>query len=50
MSQFDKLIEYTNSRLASAGLVLSAHGVEEMYKRFNKKESEGGYSNYWKQL
>ena len=50
MTQFDKLIAYTKKRLATDRLTLSDFGIEEMRKRFNKKESEGGYSDYWRQL
>ena len=48
--QFDNLILRVNALLKSSGLVVSEFGVEEMRKRFNKKESEGGYSDYWKNL
>ena len=50
MIQFDKLITYTEARLATAGLTLSDYGIEEMRKRFNKPESEGGYSLHWSTL
>ena len=48
--QLLKLIEYTNNRLAVANLTLSDFGKQEIAKRFNKKENEGGYSDYWKNL
>ena len=50
MTQFDKLIAFTNKRIATAGLQLTAFGKAEMLKRFNKKEAEGGYSDYWRAL
>ena len=50
MTQFEKLIESTNKGLATVGLTLSEFGKAEMLKRFHKKESEGGYSMYWKTL
>jgi len=50
MIQFNKLVAYVESRLTTSGLTLSTYGKGEMLKRFNKKESEGGYSQYWKEL
>jgi len=50
MIQFDKFLKYTNERLATAGLTLSDYGIEELRKRFNKPEAEGGYSTYWHTL
>jgi len=50
MIQFDKLVAYVESRLASEGLTLSKHGKDEMFKRFNKTEANGGYSIYWSTL
>ena len=50
MTQFEKLVAYTNARLATAGLVLSDVGLQSMLERFNKSEANGGYSDYWKNL
>lgn len=50
MTQFNKLVKYTNDRLATVSMQLSDYGIAEMLKRFHKKESEGGYSNYWRTL
>lgn len=50
MTQFDKLIQYTEKRLATANLKLSDLGKAEMLKRFNKSEDNGGYSQYWHEL
>ena len=50
MTQFEKLLAYVNKRLNIAGLTLSKFGEEELLKRFNKPESQGGFSNYWKNL
>ena len=47
MTQFDKLINYTNKRLATAGFELTEFAKAEMLKRFNKPEDQGGYSSYW---
>ena len=49
MTKFEQLVEYTNSRLATAALTLSPFAITEMAKRCNKKETDGGYSNYWKE-
>jgi len=49
MDNFNKLINYTQQRLATAGLTLSEHGIAEMLKRWKLPENQGGYSNYWKQ-
>jgi len=48
--QFEKLLIYVNKRLKIAGLTLSEFGEKELQKRFNKPESQGGFSNYWKTL
>jgi hypothetical protein len=45
----EKLITYINERLATDGLTLSQYGKDEVAKRFKLPESQGGYSNYWKQ-
>ena len=37
------LIERTNYSLATEGLSLSSFGKDEMTKRWNKKEAEGGF-------
>ena len=50
MTQFDKLVEYTNNRIKTSGFKLSKLGIAEMQKRFNKSESNGGYSDYWHNL
>ena len=50
MTQLDKLINHINTRLATAGLVLSEYGKKEVTTRFSKPKSEGGYSDYWKTL
>jgi len=50
MTQFDKLIAYTEKQLAPTGLKLSQLGKDEMAKRFAKSEANGGYSAYWKSL
>ena len=42
-----ELLAYINQRLATTGLLLSPVGVAEVTKRFAKKESDGGYSDYW---
>lgn len=45
---YEELVEYTNTSMAKSQLTVSKLGLEEMKKRFNKKESDGGYSEYWK--
>ena len=50
MTQFEKLLTYVNKRLSTVGLTLSKFGEEELLKRFNKPESQGGFSNYWRTL
>lgn len=44
----NQLIERTNYSLASEGLTLSEIGKDEMTKRWNKKESEGGFGQAMK--
>ena len=50
MTQFNKLIEYVEKLLSKTGLKLSQFGKDELLKRFNKKESNGGFSDYWRNL
>ena len=50
MTQFDKLIAYTEALLSPAGFELSKYGKDEMRKRFNASVSNGGYSEYWHKL
>ena len=50
MTQLDKLIVYINDRLSTAGLSLSEFGKQEVAERFSKSESQGGYSDYWRNL
>jgi hypothetical protein len=44
-----KMINFINTRLKTSGLSLSAEGEASVEKRWDKKESEGGYSDYWEQ-
>lgn len=45
----NELIQYTEVSLGKSGLKLSDFAKAEITKRFDKKESEGGYSSYWKE-
>lgn len=47
--QVEEFIEYTESRLKTANLVLSEFGKSEISKRWKQKPDQGGYSNYWKE-
>jgi len=48
MTNLNNLINYIEQRLATADLELSQYGKDEVVKRFNKSEANGGYSDYWK--
>ena len=50
MTQLDKLIAYTELRLATVNLKLSDFGKAAIAKRFAKPEADGGYSVYWHNL
>jgi len=41
----ENLIYRTQVSLSKHGLCLSDFGIEEMTKRWNKKEDQGGFSN-----
>jgi hypothetical protein len=53
---FEHFVQYTNSRLNCAsvdssrttGLCLSEFGEKELKKRWDKSETDGGVSDYWK--
>ena len=49
-TQLDKLLEHIQLRLSTAGLTLSAEGKAHVYKMWNKDPSQGGYSQYWREL
>jgi len=46
MKPIDKLIEYINKRLRTAGLTLSSSGIAEIHKRWKLPADKGGYSDY----
>ena len=50
MNAFNKLLAYTEARLATNGLCLSEYGKAKLLERFNKDEADGGFSPYWHNL
>jgi len=48
--QLQEFIKYIEKSLKRDRLKLSDFGKKEIEKRWNKKESQGGYSKYWKEL
>jgi len=46
----DEMYKYIDDGLSKEGLVLSEFGKEEVAKRWKKKEDQGGFSIYWKDI
>jgi len=47
--QVEEMIQYIERKIAKSGLSLSEEGIEGIKKRFKQKESQGGFSAYWKE-
>jgi len=46
----EEMIEYINKSLSRDRLRLSKIGEDAIKDRWKKKEDQGGYSNYWKEV
>ena len=46
----EELIKHTNLGLSKDKLKLSPEGEKAFAEKFKKKEDQGGFANYWKEV